>query len=394
MITPHLYNNFHILVHAKNFKKSNRSLISLQYEQIYSQAAKDDLGDIHNPKEEALYAQHIAWGKMQTKRYLSCGVPKSNIHEIGSMAMDLMQPDFCSYYLTKKDLSKQFGLNPDLDWAVFISSFGYANRTEEEIKALELLNPRARLFSQLSVKSLYEVLGWFSIACEKNPSVEFIYRPHPAERKYDKLRIMEQKYMNFHVIESFSVRQWIYVSDMLFTWYSTSIADAYFAHKPCYILRPVEIPEILEVDIMSGADFVTSKDAFLSVLSGDKTVPHLDVEKIERYYGNNSDKRAYLQLADLCEHMIRTNMGFDYQCSYGGKTYDILNEQQPLKILKTIFWHAMCDISCVCKLSYLIPFKSSKRTQQRFEKECYGVNREIKQLKKRLASVINSLHNQ
>jgi hypothetical protein len=35
-----------------------------------------------------------------------------------------------------------------------------------------------------------------------------------------------------------------------------------------------------------------------------------------------------------------------------------------------------------------------KRTMQRFEKECYGVNKEILQLKGRLFPVVKSLHKQ
>lgn len=394
VLTPHLYNNFHVLVHAKNFWKSHRNLVSLQYEQVYSQVASNDIEDIHNPREEALYAQHVAWGRIQTERYLSCGVPSSNIHEIGSMAMDLMQPEFCDYFLSKNDLSKKFGLNTKSKWAFFISSFGYANRTEKEIQALELLNPYAREFSQLSERSLKEITEWFSAACETHRNIEFIYRPHPAEQNYDGLTIMEQKYKNFHVIKSFSVRQWIFVSDLLFTWYSTSIADAFFANKPCFILRPYIVPQKLEVDIMSGSDFVMSKDDFLSILSEDRRIPKIDVKKIENYYGKNSAKRAYLQLVDLCEKMINSDMGYDFNRSFAGGAYDILNEGKFKKILKTYFWHIMCDISCFCKLSCLFPSNSMKRTMQRFEKECYGINKEIKQLKERLIPVIKSLHKQ
>ena len=52
---------------------------------------------------------------------------------------------------------------------------------------------------------------------------------------------MAAKHSNFHLITNYSVKQWITVSDTLFSWMSTSIAEIYFANKSCFVVRPFPI---------------------------------------------------------------------------------------------------------------------------------------------------------
>ena len=101
-------------------------------------------------------------------------------------------------------------------------------------------------------QSSYDLaLRWFDDFLRGHNDVIFIYRPHPSEFVTDRLQILETKFKHFKVIKDYSVKQWILASDTLITWMSTSIIEAYFAGKSCYIIRPMDFPA--EKDMFSLA---------------------------------------------------------------------------------------------------------------------------------------------
>ncbi|MDR0185531.1 hypothetical protein ETF27_06290 [Prevotella brunnea] len=314
VLVPHVYNEFQLRYFTRNDKNSNRNVISMQYEQILSEASEDG---IHNPSGQAKEAQHLAWGQVQVDRYLSHGIKPEHIHDVGSVAMDLFRPEFKDYFLSKEQIAKEFKIDIDKQWILFISSFSYVNRSEEEIKRLECLNPNARIFSDFSNKSYKEILVWLRKAAEKHPEKIFIYRRHPAERDNEHLHEIENSISNFRCINAYSMRQWAVISDKIYNWYSTSLADIYFAGKPCYILRPVTVPEGLEVSIMLGGVFINSNDDFEKTIDEDDySFPVLD-KNVTRFFSNSkTGEMAYQKVADLCERMITdSTLGFDYNFS-------------------------------------------------------------------------------
>lgn len=315
VIVPHAYNEEHMAFYLQNRWNSNRKVLSMQYEQILSESSEDG---VHNPTGQARQAQHTAWGQAQVKRYLLHGIEKSHIHDTGSVSMDLFRHEFRSYFRSREQIGQEFHLDNHKEWILFISSFSYANRSKETLDEYAKLEPSAFEFAKLSDLSYQEILLWLERAAKDYPEKIFIYRKHPAETDDVRLHILEHNYPNFRCIDTYSMRQWSLVVDKLYNWYSTSLADVYFANKSCYILRPVPIPRETEVSIMKNAEFITSLDGFLKTISEKGYYFPIQSEDISYFYSNKSDgKMAYQKVADLCEQMMKDDsMGYDYRLTY------------------------------------------------------------------------------
>lgn len=388
VVAPHLYNDFHVIAIAKNFWLNQKRIIDLQYEQVL---CENDHEGIHNPSGEAMEAQHIAWGESQYISYLEHGIKKDNIHVTGHMAMDFVRPEFDSYFLNRKEVATKFCLDQSKEWVLFISSFSYCNRTEKEIDALEKMFAGTRVFAEFSNSSQSIILDWLKTLAIKYPDKLFIYRPHPAEKSSKVLKTMEIEIPNFRCIPDLSVRQWVKVCDKLYTWYSTSIADAFFSGRNCQILRPIEIPKGFEVDIMVGASFITDLDCFEKSLNTSIEAFPISDKQMYFYYGGKDDNPAFIKIADLCEKM-RNSESFDYPYHYGSR-FNILNSSNIKNTINIWIERALVDVSTHVRLSTFLGHLGLKVAYlNNLEKLHYGVNKEFQNYKKRLSSIVPLFH--
>lgn len=390
LVVPHLYNEQQLISFAKNFWLSNKRIVDLQYEQILGLGIKED--DIHNPKGQAKLAHHIAWGEDQANRYRSIGVADSNIHVTGSMAMDLMKNEFASYFLTKEEIANQCHLNPSKEWILFVSSFSYANRTEEELCQLEKMSPTTRVFSRLSNDTFVQMMKWLKNVSEKFPEKEFIYRPHPAEKISNEVYELENLNSNFHVIGISSMRQWARVADKIYNWYSTSIADIFFAHKSCYILRPIEIPNNLEVSILHGANFLTKYEEFEASIANSEFNFPISSEQMEYYYGKAEAPMAYKQIADICERFIDGT----YECvNYNYGHYSRFNIANNNSLKGKVFEYIKIVSFFFCCYFEIegVSFLANKwnRKVNMYKADVYGVKAIYNQIKNRLRPIVEKI---
>ena len=378
LIVPHLYNDSQLFQFAKNYKGKYGQIINLQYEQILSICEEDGM---HNPVGQAINAYHVAWGDAQKQRYLRHNIEENNIIVAGNIAMDLMSSKMILYHKSKKQISKEYNLDETKEWVLFMSSFSYANLDEQTILRYETMYPPTRSFEKISTPSYKIMIDWLSMACEKYPEKIFIYRKHPAENYTSEILHIEKMYSNFKCIDNYSVRQWVKICEKLYTWYSTSIVDVYYANKMCYILRPIEIPNELEVDIMDGATFLTSYGDFsFSLVSDDFKFPISD-NKIRFYYGNN-ETLAYEKIADLCELLMAKKL----------KEYEyIIPKDSVLTLIKRIIDALSFKI---CKRWNLTIPKSLSGLPlvnrfHRYTEEAYGINQEIQSYMRRFEPILN-----
>lgn len=85
-------------------------------------------------------------------------------------------------------------------------------------------------------------------------------------------------------IDDYSIRHWINVSDYCCTWFSTSSIDAYFAGKPCSILRPFALDTDLEVETMYGVNKITDKEEFCNMFTNQNLPDHVAEENISKFF--------------------------------------------------------------------------------------------------------------
>ena len=93
-------------------------------------------------------------------------------------------------------------------------------------------------------------------------------------------------------------------------WFSTSVAEIFYMGKKCNILRPVPLPDDLEVEVMNGAEFITSKEEFLRRTENcsEGGFP-VSAERIGNYY-SVEDKYSFKRIADVLEDLLLS----DYVC--------------------------------------------------------------------------------
>lgn len=372
IITPHLYDNNQVRYYTSSLWNIRPKVISMQYEQVLS--ASDRENNVHRPKDKAKKAYHVAWGENEYQEYLKNEIPVDNILKIGAIGMDFDTKFFSSFLPSKDDLSTKYNIPNNKKWCIFFSSFAYCGRTDEELdKHME----RDVVYKLRNIMEETKpiILSWFEKAITTNPDIIIIYRRHPAERVGDSLNYLLNKYPNrFYNISELSIRPWIHACDYCCTWFSTSSIDAYYAGKPCYVLRPYPLDHDMEVEVMYDMKFIQTIEDFIKILCNQNFDKDFLFEKnVKKFFINAKDK---LQLNAYIN-------AFEYVLKEENNEFHVERDTFRSEIIECVLG-ILCDICQYVKISsYFKPFhKNVSGALSYYEKEVNGVNKEIKTIKK------------
>lgn len=380
IIVPHLYNDKQVYQFICKFKPRTCKVINLQYEQVL---CKEDLKVGHGyPEGDAKNSIILAWGNHEKNRYSNDGNQDCII--TGCLPMDLNLPKYDSLYYGRDYICKKYGLNSTRKLLVFISSFSLANVGEDYIRLYYNKNyQQMKVFSDISRRSKATIVKYLKkLAIEERVTV--IYRPHPAEYEDDQLIELQSTTEHFHVITEESVRQWIRVSDCLVTWFSTSIVDAYYAGKPCVILRPEKIPQEIDVPFFIGAKSISTYKDLLGVINDvDDSFP-IDSDEIKAFYSNEIGQECLPKLVKTCKD-IYDSPKYEY-------TYKAMSRfKNPREIIKTFCVDILFEISKRIDLTkfYKVVLRRNNLKQDFFshvQKELYKSDKLIEEICSRLAN--------
>ena len=301
LLIPNGYNSRDYEWYCKLYGGVNANVISLQYEQVFTK--KDEDSKYLVPSGKAKNAKWLCWGKRPYHRMLENGIDESQLTIVGSIQMDCLRDEFKSYWLTKEKLADIYKIDKKKTWMLFISSFAYVENDFMKDALDKTFGEHSYdNFCDISERSQRMLLDWFEKYIIMNPDVCLIYRPHPIEANSVALKRLVEKYPKaFYVISDLSVKQWIIVSDVILTWYSTSIAECYKAKKNAIILRPVNIPEYEDVTMFIGAKIVTSFDDMVTSICNYKNSDFPIEEKMITAYYESFEKPTYKMIADYVE---------------------------------------------------------------------------------------------
>lgn len=390
IVVPHLYDDYQVCFMTKSiWGEYPRVIVDLQSEQVLSKSGDKD--GRHCPTGQAKKAHHIAWGQAQVKKYLNAGISPNHIHMTGHIAMDFLKDGLRAYFFSKEQIAKQFNLDPNREWVLFLSSFSYANRTEDNLRELQKMFSGARQLNEVTMSTREKIAEWFEAAVLENPDKLFIYRPHPAEKRDQLFIDLERNYENFFCIRDFSSKQWVLVSNRLYTWFSTSVVDAYFAHKICYVLRPVEMPSTLDNPLLEKCHHIKTKNEFLASLSDKEkhNEQYLDSKEIEFFYGRPDNGFAYQKIANLCEEAI-TCPAYRYNYTFSGYRFSPSSSFNKKIAVKAFLVRCLASLCTHVNLKVFFRRLKRLRKYQHFEKELYGLNKEIKVTTKRLIPFVEN----
>lgn len=305
MILPWLYNEVFLQNFCDSSKDGKPIIVNLQSEQILSKAFLEN-SDHHMPSGICKEYLHLAWGNVTYERFIEAGIHENKIWKIGNLNLDLNAPQFRDIYLSRDELSSEYGLNPKKKWCLFISSFSYASMDASRRERYLREFPFTREFMEVSIKSRDILAQWFERISEQHQDIEFIYRPHPSESSDPIINKLSNMRENFHVISELSVRQWIMVSNINLTWFSTSIADVFYQHKGCGIVRPIPIPVKNDCELFYNSHCIDNYDTFEAYILSEQTDEFpIPAEEMEKYYGQNEIGTNYLEFCDRLETAMK-----------------------------------------------------------------------------------------
>lgn len=305
VVTPAAYDNQALYILVYRACRAARKIVNLQWEQVWTVEAESDTSHFRFPSEMARQVLHTCWGGHTRELLLRAGIDAERAQVTGPIHMDFLRPEMRRYYRDRADLFGDYGLDTARKTVLFISSFAFASYTPSELagQKVNLSDHEVDDFRDVSVASQREVLAWIDRALADDPTIAFIYRRHPAENDSPLLHALAEKHEHFHVISDHSVKQWILCADKIFTWYSTAIAEVYFAGKSCEVLRPVPMPPNLEVTLLTNAHTIDNYETFRASLDQDNAFP-IPAEVMHDYY-SVTESPAYQRTAELLEGVLR-----------------------------------------------------------------------------------------
>lgn len=380
VIVPHLYNNYQVYEFLSKYRSRTCKVINLQYEQVLSDSDFETGYGI--PKDEAKHCVIFSWGKNETERYMNN--PSQKVIQTGCLAMDLNLKKYDQYYLSREDIIKSYNLDQNKKIVLFISSFSFANMSEEEVKNDYPQNWKKMLeFSQISRRNKEKTVEILKrLVSEEGYTV--VYRPHPAEYEDKELESMCLSKPGFHVIRDMSIRQWIRISDYLITWYSTSIVDIYFSQKPCVVLRPEPIPDYLDISFFMDARSVDTFKALIKELNTDNDFP-VEPKGIQRYYSNQIGIETLPRYVESCIKILSDD---DYLYKYNVKE----SNRTLLNKIRSLISDIMFDIGKIINMMKIYNYVFRNNELKRgfythIQNELYQSKKLIKKYSKRMTNV-------
>ena len=294
--------------YASSHLNTTKKIFDLRWEQVFNNQQEENPHTLSSIKEWGRDAVHIAWGKRPYERMINeWGVPEQNVKLTGHMTLDFLRGKLRNYFDDKKTVFEKYGLPMDKRVNLFISSLSFVTM-HSHVVVNSASNGNVDTMMKLvevAKATQKEILDWFERILEENPDDIIIYRPHPEEKSSELLKKLSEKQSRFYVISEESVKQWILISDKIYSWISTSTAEVYAAGKGCSILRPVEVPHENDMRLYSGAASLTNYEDFKAEFNKTDQDFAISKDMIEQYYYIDPEKYSYELVCDAIEEVLK-----------------------------------------------------------------------------------------
>lgn len=312
VLVPSLYHNNEVYNTVYYVCGRCQKIVNLRWEQYFINKVMVDPDSYLFPHEDAKNAIHLCWGKRSYDSLIACGIKKENLRLVGALQLDFLRPEFKPFYLSKMELFSKYGISTNKSSVLYISSFSTATRTERSFAAVQKdfnngYNEDERVYS-FHKKSYELTLKWIENFLKIHKDIEFIYRPHPSENVTNLIENICKKNNNFRIIADYSVKQWILTCDVIATWVSTSIVEAFFADKACFIVRPIAYPNDIDMSVYQDAKFINNEKDFLKIAE-EKCEISVSKSIMHEFYEVGKEA-AYLKYAEELEKILNTNSSF------------------------------------------------------------------------------------
>lgn len=234
---------------TKEFKNTN--FISLNWEQLLSKANQE----FKKPKSKLIqqYFFHLAWQEDFKNFLVGNNVRSNQVQVIGNPLHELLLDDLKNAPLYDKKLRSDFKLNKSSDIYFFPMNYGWAFFDDEKIKAKIKMGYHPDIaydYRDYSQRCLDSFIHFIVSVCFKYRESTFIIRPHPSisvEQYIDKFRSHGLAIpKNLLLTKKYTIKEWIAISKVIGSSWSTSVWDAKKIGKNVFLYTPFERPDWLE----------------------------------------------------------------------------------------------------------------------------------------------------
>lgn len=281
-------------------------VVNLQWEQVTTNEQENNSGSFRNLSGLAKEIVHISWGDKNRRRLIEkAGVSSGNVKVTGNITMDLLRPEFKGFYLSRNEICDRYGLAADKKICLFISGFKYIEASEQEkAETIARFGEGRRRYLEVAEQEQLTILKWFEQFLKERDDYLIIYRPHPGDAS-PRAEKMADRYDNFVVISELSVKQWIMVCDLVSTWNSTAVFEAFFAGREPFFLCPYPIPEDQDHPLFTEMNKIVDYDAFYSAMTGEQVELGLTGEMVNPYYLVDESTPSYVKISSELEDIYK-----------------------------------------------------------------------------------------
>lgn len=220
---------------ANFLKKSPDAIIINMHHEQYT----IENSDILIPQGEARFVYHLAWGDAFKEQLLSVKCPEDTIINAGNIRLDVFKGKLRALSPSKKDLSKEYGIDESKKWCLFIADSSHL------LEPYQLEEEALSEYKEVFIASNHSretFLEYVDRYLKNNKDVVFIYRPHPCMANMDiarkELVDLREKYPDsFYAIYKYPINCWLINCDICYSFMSTSIIECYFAKTEYYLFR-------------------------------------------------------------------------------------------------------------------------------------------------------------
>lgn len=297
------YQNASLEWHTKDFVSFDK-VIDMQWENIVY--PKDErAGVFKNYTGIGREVVRVSWGEANKRRLLKAAhMDERNIKVVGHVGMDFLRDQLKGYYLSREELFPQYDLPLDKKVLLFASPFYADNLPESYIAGMcKKHGEDWRDYYAFMMKSEKTILEWMEKLCNSRDDIVVIYRPHPGHIGKHMSEVAE-RCPNFKVISERSVKQWILTSDIIYTGNSSTIVEAFFGGKMCYLLFPYEVTNGFELKLISKGEKIREYEQFYRSVIGEGGAFPIKKEAINDIYLVD-DVPSYVKFADMAEEVLK-----------------------------------------------------------------------------------------
>ena len=332
LCTMACYHNKTLRWHVKDFIEFEK-IIDVQWENIVYPKDEHRVGAYKNYRGIGKDVVRVSWGKQNETRLLeTVQMDPEKVKVIGHVGMDFLRYPLSRYYISRKELFDKYGIEQGKKVILFASPYYGDNLSQQYIDDMcNRFGDNWVDYYHFMCESQKIVLKWFEQLCTENKDTIIIFRPHPGHPSL-MADTMAEKYENFKVIGSESVKQWIVSCDKVFTGNSSVVVEAFFAKKDCQLLFPLETTDGFELKLIEDSTKIRTYSEFEKAVGENNNPFPTPRESIEEIYLVDWKEPSYIKFANMAEEVLNSN----YYCLSKKQLTDFKEYSIWTKIIKKI----------------------------------------------------------